>query len=152
MLRKIFMLLVATAFVAGISSLSYAMSCGDMDSGHSQHQQVAQAQSGHSHESVSVSEAASEKAVNVGNKICPISGEKIDEKTKATYEYNGKVYNFCCSNCIDEFKKDPEKYIKKIEEELQSEAKGQSEHKEHDMEMMQESGMSHEDMQGGHHH
>ena len=61
--------------------------------------------------------------INVGNKICPVSGEKINEKTKATYEYGGKIYNFCCPMCIDEFKKDPQKYIKKIKEELQAETK-----------------------------
>lgn len=59
------------------------------------------------------------KAVNVGNKICPVSGEKIDEKLKATYEYKGKIYNFCCEMCIDSFKSNPEKYIKKVEDELQ---------------------------------
>jgi YHS domain-containing protein len=64
-------------------------------------------------------------AVNVGNKICPVSGDKINEKTKATYEYKGKIYNFCCSMCIAEFKKDPEKYIKKVEEELKSRAEAQ---------------------------
>lgn len=64
----------------------------------------------------------STKAVNVGNKICPVTGEKISEKTKATYEYQGKIYNFCCPACIDEFKKNPEKYIEKVKEEL----KGQS--------------------------
>ena len=57
------------------------------------------------------------KPQDVGNKICPVTGEKIDEKTKATYEYKGEIYNFCCTMCIDEFKKDPEKYIKKVEEE-----------------------------------
>jgi len=57
------------------------------------------------------------EAIDVGNKICPVSGEKIDEKTKATYEYEGKIYNFCCSGCINGFKKNPEKYIKIIEEE-----------------------------------
>lgn len=65
---------------------------------------------------------AEEKAEEVNNKICPVSGEKIDEKTKATYEYKGKIYNFCCEMCIDEFKKDPEKYLKKIEEEKQKAA------------------------------
>lgn len=64
--------------------------------------------------------------VEVGNKICPISGEKIDEKTKATYEYEGKIYNFCCAMCIDSFKKDPQKYIKKVEEEQRSESKEKS--------------------------
>jgi len=56
------------------------------------------------------------KAEDVENKICPVLGEKIDEKLKATYEYKGKIYNFCCAMCIDAFKKDPEKYIKIIEE------------------------------------
>lgn len=56
------------------------------------------------------------ESINVGNKICPVLDEKIDEKTKAIYEYKGKIYNFCCAGCIDEFKKDPEKYIKKIED------------------------------------
>lgn len=55
-------------------------------------------------------------ATDAGNTICPVTDEKIDAKTKATYEYQGKVYNFCCPMCIDEFKKDPDKYIKKIEE------------------------------------
>ncbi len=70
----------------------------------------------------------SAKAVNAGNKICPVTGEKIDGKT--TYEYQGKIYNFCCPACIDEFKKDPDKYIKKVEEELKSEPKNtMQEHK-----------------------
>ena len=57
------------------------------------------------------------KISDAGNKICPVTGEKIEEKAKATYVYEGKVYNFCCAACIDDFKKDPEKYIRKIEEE-----------------------------------
>jgi len=60
-------------------------------------------------------------SVNVGNKICPVTGNEVDGKT--TYEYQGKIYNFCCPACIDEFKKDPEKYIKKVEEELKSQPK-----------------------------
>lgn len=62
-------------------------------------------------------------AVEVGNKICPVSGEKIEEKAKAAYEYEGKVYNFCCEMCIEEFKKEPQKYIDKVEEELQTKPK-----------------------------
>jgi YHS domain-containing protein len=63
---------------------------------------------------------------DVGNKICPVTGEKIDETTKAIYEYEGKIYNFCCPVCIDAFKKDPQTYIKKIEEELQARDKGET--------------------------
>ena len=55
------------------------------------------------------------KGQEVGNQICPVTGEKIDAKEKVTYEYKGKIYNLCCSGCIEEFKKDPERYIQVIE-------------------------------------
>ena len=107
MLKKILVILACGLFILGVSRLSLAMMCGGK-------MEMAQAQS--------TQEPASEKAVDVGNKVCPVSGEKIDEKLKATYEYKGKIYNFCCPMCIDEFKKDPEKYLKKVEEELRSES------------------------------
>jgi len=85
----------------------------------------AQVHTEHEHGVTKTSKApASTKAVNVGNKICPISGEGIEEETKATYEYEGKVYNFCCAMCIDAFKKDPQKYIKKVNQGLQAKPKG----------------------------
>ena len=66
------------------------------------------------------------KAVEVGNKICPVSGDKIpapgengtmgDEPVK--YEYNGKIYNLCCQMCVKDFKKNPEKYSKIAEDEV----------------------------------
>jgi YHS domain-containing protein len=62
--------------------------------------------------------ATPREAVEVGNKICPVMNNPIDEKKKVTYEYEGKVYSFCCAGCVEEFKKDPGKYIQKIEEEL----------------------------------
>lgn len=58
--------------------------------------------------------AGAEKAVAVGNRICPVTGEKIDKNSEVTYEYKGKVYSFCCRGCIVEFSKDPEKYIGKL--------------------------------------
>lgn len=67
----------------------------------------------------SAPEAAAQKGVvSVGNKICPVSGEKVDSMGGATYEYQGKVYNLCCPGCIASFKKDPGTYIKKVESEL----------------------------------
>lgn len=69
------------------------------------------------------------KAEVVGNEVCPVSGEKIDEKMKQTYEYKGKIYSFCCPMCVEEFKKDPEKYIEKME--MAEESKGHEGHKEH---------------------
>jgi len=62
-----------------------------------------------------------EKSQFIGNKICPVSGQKIDEKTKVAYNYKGKTYNFCCTNCVEEFKKDPVKYINKMEQQLKNE-------------------------------
>lgn len=81
------------------------------------------------------------KAVEVGNKICPVSGDKIlapGEKgamgETVKYEYNGKIYNLCCEMCVKDFKKDPEKYSKIAEEEAKkSQEQGENvEHKEGD--------------------
>lgn len=121
MYKKIFLFLIAGTLVFGISKLSFAMICGE----HSGSQQLAQVHSEHEHGTTEVAkDTATKESVNVGNKICPVSGEKIDEKTKATYEYKGKIYNFCCVSCVEDFKKDPQKYVKKIEEEkLQGKSK-----------------------------
>ena len=80
---------------------------------------------------------ANSKAVEVGNKICPVSGDKIPapgEKEAmgeaVKYEYNGKIYNLCCKMCIKDFKKDPEKYSKIAEEEVAQEKVMDTEHKE----------------------
>src|SRR5438093_13332125 len=42
-------------------------------------------------------------AVEVGNKICPVSGKEIVMDKKSTIEYNGKIYNLCCSMCKQDF-------------------------------------------------
>jgi YHS domain-containing protein len=61
-------------------------------------------------------------AIKVGNKICPVSKEKTDVMGgPVEYEYEGKSYNLCCKFCLKDFKKDPEKYIKMIEENLAGE-------------------------------
>ena len=74
---------------------------------------------------------------NVGNKICPVSGDKIptpgekgdmgDEPVK--YEYNGKIYNLCCKMCVKDFKKNPEKYSKIAQDEVAKEKAAQTEKK-----------------------
>ena len=47
------------------------------------------------------------------NTKCPVmDGEKIDPKV--TYVYKDKTIGFCCDDCIPEFKKDPEKYMKDL--------------------------------------
>jgi YHS domain-containing protein len=62
----------------------------------------------------SVGAKSSMKAVNVGNTICPVMGQKINDKTKVVYEYAGKAYNLCCAGCVNEFNKDPQKYAMKV--------------------------------------
>lgn len=79
--------------------------------------------------SVSTGPAAAEATapettpVSVGNKICPVTGEKIEELGKYTVEYKGKVYNLCCPSCQNDFLRDPDKYIAKVNEELNAEKK-----------------------------
>ncbi len=71
---------------------------------------------------------------NIGNKICPVSGEEIDEENKATYEYNGVIYNFCSPECIEEFKKEPQKYVDKVEKELKAQAEEKERQRQEEME------------------
>ena len=61
--------------------------------------------------------SAKEAVVDVGNKVCPVTGDKIDAKSNITYEYQGKTYHFCCPMCVPEFKNNPEKYIEIINKE-----------------------------------
>jgi YHS domain-containing protein len=43
---------------------------------------------------------------------CPVMGGKIDPKIYT--DYKGERIYFCCTGCLEEFKKDPEKYMKKL--------------------------------------
>jgi YHS domain-containing protein len=66
------------------------------------------------------------KAIEAGNKTCPVSKEKVpgygvktdmgDKPIKIAYK--GRVYNLCCRMCIKDFKKDPEKYSAIAEKEV----------------------------------
>ena len=56
-------------------------------------------------------------AVEVGNKICPVSGEKVPAPGEkgpmggpVKIMYKGRIYNLCCPMCVKNFKKNPEKY------------------------------------------
>ena len=104
-MNKIKMLLAVSLLLFGINSPLFAMMC-DMGSG-----------GGHGEARAETTEKGS--AENVGNKMCPVTGDPVDGKT--SYEYEGKTYNFCCPGCIDEFKKNPEKYSAKEEQPAGSE-------------------------------
>jgi len=46
--------------------------------------------------------------------VCPVLAGNIDKEVYA--DYKGKRIYFCCKGCDKEFMKDPEKYMKKLEE------------------------------------
>lgn len=71
-------------------------------------------------------------AVEIGNKICPVSGEKVGGAMgdPVKFEYKGKIYNLCCAMCAKDFKKDPEKYVKIVEEEMKQYEKDHDDHDE----------------------
>jgi YHS domain-containing protein len=45
---------------------------------------------------------------------CPVMGGKVDRSVYT--DYQGKRIYFCCSGCVDDFKKNPERYMKQMEE------------------------------------
>ena len=48
---------------------------------------------------------------------CVVSGEKLGEMGKPyTFTHEGREIELCCKSCLKDFKKDPAKYVKKIEE------------------------------------
>jgi YHS domain-containing protein len=47
--------------------------------------------------------------------LCPVLGGQVNKQVYADYQRK-RIY-FCCSGCDAEFKKDPEKYIQKLEAE-----------------------------------
>jgi YHS domain-containing protein len=49
---------------------------------------------------------------------CVVSGEKLggDMGKPYVFTYKGREIKLCCKGCLKEFKKEPAKYIKKIEE------------------------------------
>lgn len=50
-------------------------------------------------------------------KTCVVSGEKLGEMGDPfVYAYEGREIKFCCKGCLKDFKKEPAKYIKMIEE------------------------------------
>lgn len=66
-------------------------------------------------------EDTTDGATQVGNAICPVSGEfisDIGEGNGVQIEHKGKIYNVCCKFCAKDFKNDPEKFIKIIENNL----------------------------------
>lgn len=68
---------------------------------------------------------AQSAGLNVGNKVCPVSGDAIGSMGEGgTVEHNGKMYHLCCDMCSKDFKAAPEKYSKIAEDEASAAAAG----------------------------
>ena len=52
-------------------------------------------------------------------KKCVVSDEELDEKGDMkpyVFTHEGREIKLCCESCLKDFRKDPAKYVKKIEE------------------------------------
>ena len=59
-----------------------------------------------------IAEETNQPTTSIGNKFCPVSGDKVSGKSFV--EYHGKRYGLCCPMCAGKFKKNPEKYIAQL--------------------------------------
>jgi len=61
-------------------------------------------------------EKKAEKAKPYTLKICPVSDEKLGEMgAPYVFTHEGRQVKLCCKSCLKDFKKDPAKYIKKMD-------------------------------------
>ena len=80
-------------------------------------------------------EEQADKSAKPINKTCPVEGGEVDPEV--TVVHKGKTIGFCCAGCDTEFKKEPAKYMAKVDAELKEQAKGEAEkdgekHESHD--------------------
>jgi YHS domain-containing protein len=63
---------------------------------------------------VSAAPALSVAAQAKEQTTCPVLGGNIDKNVYT--DYQGKRIYFCCAACVDEFNKNPKKYLQKLKE------------------------------------
>lgn len=59
-------------------------------------------------------------------KHCSVSGEELDDN-KVSLTLPGRKVYFCCKKCVRNFKKDKEKYLKKLDEKVEMKNKNKKE-------------------------
>jgi len=62
--------------------------------------------------------AAAVAKTEIAQKLCPVTGDAINPDIFV--DYNGRRIYFCCDMCPPQFKKEPEKYLKKLDEQMKS--------------------------------
>ncbi len=63
---------------------------------------------------VGLAAAADPAAKGQPQAVCPVMGGNINKDLYV--DYKGQRVYFCCPACIEVFKKDPEKYLRKMKE------------------------------------
>jgi YHS domain-containing protein len=64
---------------------------------------------------------------------CTVSGKEMKKsEAKGSLDYKGETYYFCCDNCIESFKENPEKYINQEGQEGQEHAHQHGEEQMHE--------------------
>jgi YHS domain-containing protein len=48
--------------------------------------------------------------------VDPVCGREVAMGEAVTYEHEGKMYHFCCEDCLNKFKEDPAAYMTMEEE------------------------------------
>ena len=59
-------------------------------------------------------QAESKSETPIAQKVCPVLGNPINPDIHV--DYKGRRVYFCCPMCVPTFEKDPEKYLKKLDE------------------------------------
>ena len=62
--------------------------------------------------------AAAGAKAEIAQKLCPVTGDPINPNLFVDYK-DRRIY-FCCDMCPPEFKKDPEKYLKIVDDQLKA--------------------------------
>jgi len=75
------------------------------------------------HEAMTMGESPAAPAAagtEIAQKTCPVTGDPIDPKVYR--DHNGRRIYFCCSACVTTFKKDPDKYLKIVDDQIKAAA------------------------------
>ena len=77
---------------------------------------LVRADEGHKHDVESKENAADKKAKPYPLDTCIVTDEKLGEHGKPyVFTHKGQEIKMCCKDCLKDFKKEPAKYLKKIE-------------------------------------
>jgi len=104
---------VAMVVMAGLAAVAVMLGCGRKEEPRTGSPAAPQAQP-----------AGVASNVQTEQTTCPVMGGKI--KKTIYIDYKGRRVYFCCFQCRETFQESPEKYIKKLDEDLKAAKQGGS--------------------------